>query len=190
MVADKPSPEQPGLRDRKGDDQLQQGARPIFRHAFDPDKGSQPSIADYQTWADHIRGYTASITDPELAPHARRLADEAQQFVAFMAQVRNNTNENEDPLAPPPWVHTYVDMNRQFNAELVHSIKPAVPRRQHQCSRREGPPGSLPPESLSGVSAHSGSGVGARFRGSSSDNPRRWGPTVTDDHHDDVYARR
>ncbi len=90
-----------------------------FAHAFDPDKGAQPSIADYQQWADHIRDYTASISDPALAPHAHKLADEAQQFVAFMTRVRNTSDEHEDPLAPPPWVQTYVDMNRQFNAELA-----------------------------------------------------------------------
>jgi hypothetical protein len=92
--------------------------RHALAKAFRPEEGAQPSLDDYQNWANHMQGYATSITDPALAPHAHRLADAAQQFVSLNAQIRNDTTEPADPEASPPWVQTYATLNQQFNAEL------------------------------------------------------------------------
>ncbi|HWT50186.1 MAG TPA: hypothetical protein VN255_17000 [Mycobacterium sp.] len=47
--------------------------RQALARAFDPERRTQPSLDDYQDWANHMQAYATSITDPELAPHARRL---------------------------------------------------------------------------------------------------------------------
>jgi hypothetical protein len=92
--------------------------RHALAKAFNPEQGSQPSLDDYQNWANHMQAYATSITDPELAPRAHRLADEAQQFVSLNAQIRNDASVPTDPEAPPPWAKTYVNLNQQFNADL------------------------------------------------------------------------
>jgi hypothetical protein len=92
--------------------------RQALARAFNPERGIQPSLDDYQNWANHMQAYAASITDPELAPHAHRLADETQQFVSLNAQIRNDTTVPTDPEAPTPWAQTYANLDQQFNDEL------------------------------------------------------------------------
>lgn len=96
-----------------------QSQRDALASAFKPEQRAQASLADYQNWADRLKAYAASITDPQLAPHARRLGDEAQQFVSLNAQIRGDTSVPADPAAPPTWTDAYVDLNRQFSGELA-----------------------------------------------------------------------
>jgi hypothetical protein len=93
--------------------------RDALANAFKPEQRAQASLADYQHWADRLNAYAASITDPQLAPHAHRLGDEAQQFVSLNAQIRSDPSVPADPAAPPAWTHTYVDLSRQFNSDLT-----------------------------------------------------------------------
>ncbi|MGO9927075.1 MAG: hypothetical protein ACLPLP_13400 [Mycobacterium sp.] len=92
--------------------------RQALANAFNPERGAQPSLDDYQRWADNMQAYATSITDPQLAPHAHRLADETQQFVSLNAQIRNDTSVPADADAPPSWAQTYANLNQQFNDEL------------------------------------------------------------------------
>ncbi len=100
--------------------------RQALAMAFNLERGTQPSLDDYQNWANHMQAYATSITDPELAPYAHRLADETQQFVSLNAQIRNDMSVPADPEAPAPWAQTYANLNQQFNAELA-ALKKACP---------------------------------------------------------------
>jgi hypothetical protein len=93
--------------------------RQALAKAFDLERATQPSLDDYQNWANHMQAYATSITDPKLAPHAHRLADDTQQFVSLNAQIRNDMGMPADPETPAPWVQTYANLNQQFNAELA-----------------------------------------------------------------------
>jgi hypothetical protein len=93
--------------------------RDALANAFKPEQRTQASLAEYQNWADRLKAYAATITDPRLAPQARRLGDEAQQFVSLNAQIRSDTSVPADPAAPPPWTETYIDLNRRFSSDLA-----------------------------------------------------------------------
>ena len=105
--------------------------RQALARAFDPERRTQPSLDDYQDWANHMQAYATSITDPELAPHAHRLADDTQQFVSLNAQIRNDTSVPTDADAPPSWAQTYANLNQQFNDEfgILDKACPATPTR-------------------------------------------------------------
>jgi len=90
----------------------------ILANAFNPEQGTEPSVGDYQNWANHLQTYANSITDPDLAPHAHQLADEANQMVTLVRQARNDTSVPADPQAPPPWAEPYAKLSRQFRSEL------------------------------------------------------------------------
>lgn len=87
--------------------------------AFNPDAGTQPSVSDYQNWADHMSAYASSIHQPDLAAHATRLADQTHQMVGLVAQARNDKTVPADPQAPPPWAHAYADLTKQTHTELT-----------------------------------------------------------------------
>ncbi|MGE2818253.1 hypothetical protein ACQI5H_24400, partial [Mycobacterium heidelbergense] len=87
--------------------------------AFNPDTNTQPSISDYQNWADRMSAYASSIYQPDLAAHANRLADQARQMVALVAQARSDKTVPANPQAPPPWTHAYADLAKQTHTELT-----------------------------------------------------------------------
>lgn len=100
----------------------------ILANAFNPEQGTQPSVSDYQNWANRLQSYASSVKDHDLAPHAHRLADEANQMVALVSQARNDTSVPADPQAPPPWAAPYAKLSQQFRAEL-QALDKACPSR-------------------------------------------------------------
>jgi hypothetical protein len=90
-----------------------------FGAAFIPAAGAEPSISDYQDWADHLREYASAIHQPELAAHANRLADQARQMVALVAQAHSDKTVPADPQAPPPWAPAYSELTQQTHTELA-----------------------------------------------------------------------
>jgi hypothetical protein len=91
----------------------------ILAGAFKPEQGSEASVSDYQDWANHLQGYAARIRASDLAIHAHRLADEANQMVELVKQVRSDTSVPADPGAPPSWAQPYAHLSTQFHSELV-----------------------------------------------------------------------
>jgi len=74
-------------------------------------------LSDYQDWASHVREYAADISDPQLAPHARKVSDLAEQTVEIVKRARA---DNTSPTAPgpPAWVQDYAKMNVEFEREM------------------------------------------------------------------------
>jgi hypothetical protein len=91
----------------------------IIALAFNPERGSETSVSEYQDWANHLQNYAARISSSDLATHAHRLADDANKMVALVKEVRSDTSAPTDPSAPPPWMRPYVDLSKQFRSELV-----------------------------------------------------------------------
>lgn len=90
----------------------------ILANAFNPEQGREASVSEYQDWANHLQDDAARITVPDLATHARLLADGANKMVELVTQVRSDTSVPADPGAPPWWVQPYADINKQFHSEL------------------------------------------------------------------------
>jgi hypothetical protein len=90
-----------------------------FAAAFNPGGGTEPSISDYQDWADRLRGYASAIHQPELAAHANRLADQARHMVALVAQAHSDKTVPADPQAAPPWAGAYSELTAQTHTELA-----------------------------------------------------------------------
>ncbi|WP_431236060.1 hypothetical protein ACQ856_30235 (plasmid) [Mycolicibacterium psychrotolerans] len=86
--------------------------------SFNLEQQREASVDDYRVWAAHLRTYSARISTPELSPPAGRLADEADQLVKLVEQVRADTSV-PDPSAPPPWLKPYAQIARQFHDNLA-----------------------------------------------------------------------
>ena len=84
-----------------------------------PEQRRMPSIDDYQMWADGLRQYPDHITDPTLAPHAHRLADEADQYVRLVQVVRADTTDRSDP-----WDRPLSELAKQFHDD-IHALHDA-----------------------------------------------------------------
>ena len=91
----------------------------VLANAFNPEQGREASISDYQDWANHLQGYAARISLPDIATHAHHLADDANSMVELVKNVRSDTSVPADPSAPPPWARPYADLHKQFGNELV-----------------------------------------------------------------------
>jgi hypothetical protein len=74
-------------------------------------------LSDYQDWASRIHEFAADISDPQLAPHARKVSDLAEQTVEIVKRART---DNTPPTAPgpPAWVQDYAKMNVEFDREM------------------------------------------------------------------------
>lgn len=66
-----------------------------------------------------MQGYAARVKAPNLATHARRLADEANDMVGLVKQVRSDTSVPANPNTPPPWTQPYADLSKQFHSDLT-----------------------------------------------------------------------
>ncbi len=91
----------------------------ILANAFNPGQGREASISDYQDWANHLQGYAARMSLPDIASHAHHLADDANSLVELITRVRSDTSVPADPSAPPAWARPYADLHKQFGSELV-----------------------------------------------------------------------
>jgi hypothetical protein len=91
----------------------------IIADAFNPERGDEASVSQYQDWANHLQDYAAHISSSELATHAHRLADDANKVVTLVKEARSDMSVPADPSAPPPWVRPSVDLSKQFRSELV-----------------------------------------------------------------------
>lgn len=87
--------------------------------AFDPEQGKEASVSDYQNWASQMQGYASRIKAPDIAAHAQRLADEANQLTDLVKQARSDTSVPADPGAPPAWAQPYADLSKRFHSELT-----------------------------------------------------------------------
>lgn len=92
------------------------------------DEPLAPSEADYQKWADGLAQHAADVTEPELAEHARRAAELADQAVVVIRQFRVESNSRDIlDLEPPPSVKTYGEVTGKLNAEM-QALKSACPQ--------------------------------------------------------------
>jgi hypothetical protein len=99
----------------------------LLAKAFDPEHGAEASVDDYQAWANQLQNDAGRIKAPDLATHARRLADDANQMVALVKKTRSDTSAPADPGAPPAWVQPYAELSKRFRSELV-ALDSACPR--------------------------------------------------------------
>jgi hypothetical protein len=83
----------------------------------DPNDPTETSLSDYESWAEKMRDFATEITDPQLAPHARHVAELASQTVQVVREARDDSNQ--PPVSgPPPWVQKYAQLNIEFRAAL------------------------------------------------------------------------
>jgi hypothetical protein len=100
----------------------------LLANAFNPEAGTQPSLGDYQNWANHLHDFAARITAPELASHAHKLADDAERMVTLVTQARADTSVLADPSAPPPWAQPYSELAEDFHSQLIALDESCVAR--------------------------------------------------------------
>jgi hypothetical protein len=99
----------------------------LLADAFNPDQDRQPAVSAYRAWADRLRQDSTRIAAPELAQHADRLADEADQLVGLVEEARTDKSVPADPDAPPPWAQPYAELSHQFHDNLV-ALDQACPK--------------------------------------------------------------
>jgi len=83
----------------------------------DGETPAETSESDYQTWAAHLGELADEVTEPDLAEHANRVADLADQTVSVVRQARDDVNRQPE-TTPPPWVSDYAKLNAKFADEL------------------------------------------------------------------------
>ena len=71
----------------------------------DPNAPSETSLSDYEAWAAQLKTYAAEIADPQVAPHAKKVADLASQTVTVVKQARDDAAQSPQP-GPPPWAQS------------------------------------------------------------------------------------
>ncbi len=81
--------------------------------------------SDYQAWAAHLGELADEVTEPDLAEHANRVADLADQTVSVVRQARDDVTRQPE-TAPPPWVSDYAKLNAEFATE-VHLLGQRCP---------------------------------------------------------------
>lgn len=91
----------------------------------DAENPEETSLSDYSSWATEMHTYASKISDRNLAAHAKRAADLAEQSVTIVEESRDESNST--PLTtPPPWVRKYAEIDAEFRAE-VESLSTACP---------------------------------------------------------------
>lgn len=92
------------------------------------DEPSAPGEADYQAWADGLEKHADEVSDPELAKHARRAAELADQAVVVIRDFRTeSSNRDILDLEPPPSVKKYGEVTARLNSEM-QALENACPQ--------------------------------------------------------------
>jgi len=81
----------------------------------DPNKETQ--LSDYEAWAAQLGTYATKITDPQLAPHAKAVADLASQTTTVVKESRDEAAQTLEP-GPPPSAQKYAQVAVQFRNEI------------------------------------------------------------------------
>lgn len=82
------------------------------------DDGAQPNLAAYRSWADGMAERAGKVENPELAPHAIRLAEAANRFVVVLPQVPAGRDAQAPPgMKPPPAYYELATLNDHITAE-------------------------------------------------------------------------
>ena len=84
----------------------------------DPNDPTETSLSDYEAWAAQMRNYAEEISEPQLAPHADKVADLASQTVTIVQEARDDSAQ-APPSGPPAWVQEYAQANLQYRNELA-----------------------------------------------------------------------
>lgn len=92
------------------------------------DEPSAPTADDYAEWAQGLKKHAAGVTDPELAKHARRVAELANQTVGVVEQFRGESS-TRDLLDRdlPSSVEKYSEVTANFKDEM-QALEEACPR--------------------------------------------------------------
>jgi hypothetical protein len=85
--------------------------------AANSDPNESTPLSDYEAWAAQVGSYASRITDPQLAPHAKAVADLASQSLTVAKEGQDDTAQSPEP-GPPPWVQKYAKLDVQFKNEL------------------------------------------------------------------------
>ena len=85
--------------------------------AANSDPNKETPLTDYEGWAAQLGSYATKITDPQLAPHAKAVADLASQTITVVKESRDDAAQIPEP-GPPPWVQKYAQLDVQFKNEL------------------------------------------------------------------------
>jgi hypothetical protein len=83
----------------------------------DPNNPPETSPSDDEAWVARLGNYASKITDPQLAPHAKAVADLASQSLTVAKEGQDDTAQSPEP-GPPPWVQKYAQLDVQFKNEL------------------------------------------------------------------------
>ncbi|MDT5063993.1 MAG: hypothetical protein QOK02_148 [Mycobacterium sp.] len=89
----------------------------------DPDE--ETPLSDYEAWAAQVGSYAIKITDPQLAPHAKAVADLASQTITVVKESRDEAVQAPEP-GPPPSAQKYAQVAVQFRDE-INALNKACP---------------------------------------------------------------
>ncbi len=93
------------------------------------DEPSAPSESDYQAWAEGMQQHAAEVTKPELAEHAQRAAELAEQTVVVIRKFRSESSSRDVlNVEPPPSAKAYGEVTTELRGEL-QALESACPRR-------------------------------------------------------------
>lgn len=85
--------------------------------AANSDPNKETSLSDYEAWAAQLGSYATEITDPQLAPHAKAVADLANRTVTVVKESRDEAAQPPTP-GPPPSAQNYAQAAVQFRNEI------------------------------------------------------------------------
>jgi hypothetical protein len=83
----------------------------------DPKNPSETPLSDYEAWAAQLGSYATKITDPQLAPHAKAVADLASETITVVKESRDEAAQTPEP-GPPPSAQKYAQVAVQFRNEI------------------------------------------------------------------------
>lgn len=93
--------------------------------AANSDPNKEIPLSDYEAWAAELGSYATKITDPQLAPRAKAVADLASQTVTVVKESRDEATQTLEP-GPPPSAQKYAQVAVQFRNE-IGSLDKACP---------------------------------------------------------------
>ena len=79
---------------------------------------NEAPLSDYEAWAAQLGSYATTITDPQLAPHAKAVADLAGQTVIVVKESRDEAVQTPEP-GPPQSAQKYAQVAVQFRNEIT-----------------------------------------------------------------------
>lgn len=99
----------------------------LFDATTNIDERKQPSIDDYREWADRIHTFSTQIDRSDLTDKARVLAEDSQQLVDLVQQIRGDHSVPDHADGTPPGVQKYAHLAKEFHDNL-EALDAACPK--------------------------------------------------------------